>query len=155
MPVATKVPYICGALTKLSPEVGEELRALFVGLAEVCERVLGLRAFVPHEHCDPKVHPHLTPREVEQIEREQVCNKTSLLVVVTREPSWGGGIEVEMAYRSTVPVVLLASWKEMEQKSVSRLLRGNPAVVQEIVYNNVADALTLFEDWLIANAEEL
>jgi len=36
-----------------------------------------------------------------------VCEETSLLIVVAITPSWGGGIEVEMANKDHVPAIIL------------------------------------------------
>jgi len=125
-----KRPYICGPLSELSTEDGKQARALYELLAEVCSEVLGVRAFVPHEHFDPIKHANFTPADVDAAERKQVCELTNLLIVVAVAPSWGGGIEVEMANRSNVPVVILRP----QDKRVSRLLLGNPAVTQVIDY---------------------
>jgi len=100
-----------------------------------------VRAFVPHEHFDPIRHRNFTPADVDRAERVQVCKKTTFLVVVAVEPTWGGGIEVEMAYRSDVPVLLLCPREKLEARRVSRLLRGNPAVVHTIAYDDDTDAL--------------
>ncbi|HRH23899.1 MAG TPA: hypothetical protein PK295_04720, partial [Candidatus Magasanikbacteria bacterium] len=99
-----KVPYICGPLTELDPKDHARIKILYSQLGDVCERVLGVRAFVPHEHYDPIIHASYTPQQIDAAERTQVCENTSLLVVVAEAPSWGGGIEVEMAWRSNVPV---------------------------------------------------
>jgi hypothetical protein len=81
------------------------------------------------------------PKEVDAAERVQVCEKTSLLVVVAIEPTWGGGIEVEMANRSGVPVLLLCPRRKLEARRISRLLLGNPAVIGVVAYDSDADAL--------------
>jgi len=56
-------------------------------------------------------------------------------------PSWGGGIEVEMAYRSVVPVIIICEREKLERKKISRLLRGNPAVIDIISYNSEKEAI--------------
>ncbi|OHA62586.1 MAG: hypothetical protein A2748_00690, partial [Candidatus Wildermuthbacteria bacterium RIFCSPHIGHO2_01_FULL_45_20] len=119
--------YICGPLTELPPDVRDKVKAVYSCLAGICQKVTGVRGFAPHEHYDPVAAPHFTPQQVDAGEREQVCKKTSCVIVVALAPSWGGGIEVEMANRSGVPVILLAP----QGKQVSRLLRGNPAVMAE------------------------
>jgi len=134
-----KVPYICGPLSELSPDDGKQTRALYELLADVCADVLGKRAFVPHEHFDPIKHASFTPADVDEAERKQVCEQTNLLIVVAVAPSWGGGIEVEMAHRSEVPIVILRP----QGKRVSRLLLGNPAVTQVIDYSPDDPALAL------------
>lgn len=100
-----------------------------------------MRAFVPHEHYDPVKHAHFTPKEVDANERHQVCKLTSVLIVVAVAPSWGGGIEVEMANNNEVPVILLCQKSKYDDRKISRLLRGNPAVMRIIIYEDTANAL--------------
>ena len=140
-PKSDKPVYICGPLTELAPDAQERVKHFYQAIADVFEKYTGIRAFVPHEHYDPVKHAGFTPQEVDAAERAQVCEKSSALVVVAIEPSWGGGIEVEMAHQSNIPVFILCERKKLEERKISRLLRGNPAVVQIITYDSEADAL--------------
>lgn len=136
-----KTAYICGPLTELTP--GELLLAknFYEQIADVYRDVTGERAFVPHEHCDPLTHVGLSPTDVDAIERRQVCEHTTVVVVVASfSPSWGGGIEVEMANKAGVPVIIVVH--EQKQR-VSRLLRGNPAVRGIVFYRDEDQALEL------------
>ena len=130
-----KSVYICGPLTELSPQEQQEVKSFYAKLADVCKDVTGIRAFVPHEHYDPVQHAYYTPAQVDAAERKQVSEQTSLLLVVTTAPSWGGGIEVEIANTSSIPVIILCERMKLEQRRISRLLRGNPAVVSIIPYD--------------------
>ena len=123
-----KTAYVCGPLTELPPEIQGSVKSFYEKIADVCFEVLGVRAFVPHEHFDPIKHAQATPQDVDYAERKQVCENTSVLIVVAIAPSWGGGIEVEMAYRSKVPVVILCEKEKLDQRKISRLLRGNPGI---------------------------
>lgn len=140
-----KSVYVCGPLTELGPGIQASVKRFYERIADVCQRVTGIRAFVPHEHYDPKRHAHFTPAQVDEAERRQVCEKTSCLIVVATSPSWGGGIEVEMAYRSGVPIILLCEGTKLNQGKISRLLRGNPGVANIIPYVTGSQALTLLE----------
>ena len=99
--------YICGPLTELPISQQVAVKGFYSRIADAIGRSFGIRAFVPHEHFDPIKHADFLDREVDKAERDQVCNKTSVLVVVAIAPSWGGGIEVEMANHSEVPVILI------------------------------------------------
>jgi hypothetical protein len=136
-----KSTYICGPLTELPKEEQERVKFFYTVIANIVEEVMGVRAFVPHEHYDPIKNANYTSQEIDAAERAQVCTGTSLLLVVAIEPSWGGGIEVEMANQSGVPVVILCEQAKLEARRISRLLRGNPAVVQIIAYTSEEDAL--------------
>lgn len=133
-----KVPYVCGPLTELPPELATKARRFYEQIADVCEKALGRRAFVPHEHFDPITNPDPTPHEIDTAERHQVCACTShLIAVASFGPSWGGGIEVEMARANGVPIILL----HKRGFKVSRLLRGNPGITATIVYESETEAL--------------
>ena len=136
-----KIAYICGPLTELPLDQHESVKSFYSKLGDVCENVLGKRAFVPHEHYDPIKHPDFTPKEVDAVERRQVCENTSVLIVVALAPSWGGGIEVEMANTNKVPVIIL----QKRDKKISRLLRGNPAVVNIIEYVDEDQAINILK----------
>jgi len=133
--------YICGPLTELSPEKQQQVKNFYVKLADICKEVIGIRAFVPHEHYDPILHASYTPVQVDVAERKQISELTSLLLVVAIDPSWGGGIEVEIANRSGIPVVVLCERLKLEQRKISQLLLGNPAVISMIPYDSEEDAI--------------
>ena len=122
--VRTGEAYISGALTAL--EEGARMRLFYELLAEVVQSV-GLRAYLPHRVTDPGAAAHLEPRAVYDIDRAHV---TSARVVVAYAgiPSFGVGIEVELAREHAVPVVLVVE----RERTVSRLLLGNPAVVEVV-----------------------
>lgn len=123
-----KPAYVCGPLTELPQKRQVRVKALYSKIGDLLEELTGVRAFVPHEHYDPVAHAHFIPRDIDAAERKQVCKGTSLLIVVAIVPSWGGGIEVEMANRSGVPVIVLCDRKKLDARKISRLLRGNPAI---------------------------
>lgn len=140
-PRSEKPVYICGPLTELAPGRQEHAKHLYQSMADIFEKRTGIRAFVPHEHYDPVKNANFTPAEIDAAERKQVCEGSSALAVVAIEPSWGGGIEVEMANRTGIPVFIFCEREKLEQRKISRLLRGNPAVAEIIAYDSEEDAL--------------
>ncbi|MBI3385568.1 hypothetical protein HY031_00620 [Candidatus Gottesmanbacteria bacterium] len=147
-----KTPYICGPLTELSSEEQKSVKLFYKRIADACEKTIGVRGFVPHEHYDPIKHANYTPQDVDKAERHQVCDLTSLLIVVAVAPSWGGGIEVEMANQHGVPAVILCEKEKLENRKISRLLRGNPAVIDILTYTSKDEALKKLQlklkEWL-------
>jgi hypothetical protein len=136
-----KIAYVCGPLTELKTEEKTRVKSFYQRIGDACGEITGLRAFVPHEHFDPIKHAHFTPQQVDETERNQVCNKTSVLIVVAIAPSWGGGIEVEMANQNNVPVILLCEREKLQARQISRLLRGNPAAKVIIEYDTEDEAI--------------
>jgi hypothetical protein len=122
--VRTGEAYVSGALTALDD--GARMRLFYELLAEVVETA-GLRAYLPHRVSDPVAAAQLGPRAVYDIDRAHV---TSARVVVAYAgiPSFGVGIEVELAREHSVPVILVVE----RDRTVSRLLLGNPAVVEVV-----------------------
>lgn len=148
-----KLPaFVSGPLTDLPNDDHEIVRRFYSKIGDACEEILGIRAFVPHERYDPRAGDRMTPREVDRVLRERINRRaTSILIVAAVAPSWGGGIEVEMAHQNDVPVVIL---KNKTQK-LSRLLLGNPAILMTLEYNSLEDALYELKRFLqaLVNAE--
>lgn len=141
-----KPAYVCGPLTELPPDVQAKAKLFYERIADVCHSALGVRAFVPHEHYDPIKHANFSPGEVYAAERRQIKENTGVLIVVASfGPSWGGGIEVDMADEAGIPEVILCQ----EGKNISRLLRGVPAVADIIYYKNECEALSILFNRLI------
>src|SRR6266545_1427986 len=127
--VRTGEAYVSGALTAL--EDGARMRLFYELLAEVVETV-GLRAYLPHRVSDPVAAAHLDPRTVYDIDRAHVTG-ARVVVAYAGIPSFGVGIEVELAREHGVPVVLVVE----RERTVSRLLLGNPAVVDVVRFTDL------------------
>ncbi len=122
--------YISGALTAL--EDGARTRLFYELLAEVAGTA-GLRAYLPHRVTDPVAASHLDPRAVYDIDRAHVTG-SRVVVAYGGMPSFGVGIEVELAREHGIPVVLVVE----RDRTVSRLLLGNPAVVEVVRFADLA-----------------
>lgn len=140
-----KSAYICGPLTELPKRQRENIKRFYEQIADLCQGVTGTRAFVPHEHYDPVKNPNPTPKEVYKVEYHQISKSTSCLIAVTIAPSWGGGMEVQMANEKKIPVILLCLREKLDKRKISRLLRGGDAVKAIISYNTKEEALVELE----------
>jgi hypothetical protein len=121
--------YVSGALTSL--EDGARTRLFYELLAEVVEGA-GLRAYLPHRVTDPATTAHLDPRAVYDIDRAHVTG-SRVVVAYAGIPSFGVGIEVELAREHGIPVILVVE----RDRTVSRLLLGNPAVVEVVRFTDL------------------
>src|SRR5437773_264351 len=108
--------YISGALTAL--EDAPRTKVFYELLAEIAEAA-GLRAYLPHRVTDPVAAAHLDPRSVYEIDRAHVTN-AAVLIAYAGIPSFGVGIEVELAREHSVPVIVVAE----RERPISRLLLG-------------------------------
>jgi nucleoside 2-deoxyribosyltransferase len=132
--------YVSGALTG-----GDEITLLkhfYERIAETCKSV-GIEAYVPHLVSDPIGNPNMTPEEVYDLDRRQVLD-SNLLVAYVGYPSLGVGQEIEIARENNIPVVMLME----NDRRISRMARGNPAVVAEIHFADHDDALHQLSHWL-------
>ncbi len=144
--LSTHHAYITGALTNLPNEDRPKFRQFYESLAGLFEKY-GLKSYVPHLYGDPVLFAKLTPREIDQIDRTAVI-LSGLVVAYVGEPSAGAGIEIELAYHANKPVILLFEKEKLEKRLISRLVRGNPAVVAEIVFVDFDDSLKQLDAWI-------
>jgi hypothetical protein len=118
--------YISGALTALDD--APRIKLFYEVLAEIAEAA-GLRPYLPHRVTDPVTAAHLDPRAVYEIDRSHIAG-AGVLVAYAGIPSFGVGIEVELAREHDVPVVIVAE----RERPISRLLLGNPAVADVVKF---------------------
>jgi hypothetical protein len=138
-PIIQKTVYVSGALSDMSEEERAKLRAFYDAIGDVC-REFGLEPYCPHIYGDPKQVAHLTPKEIDRIDRLAVT-QAYLVIAYVGVPSLGVGIEVELAHHADKPVVILFEKDKGEARRISRLVRGNPAVLDEIVFEDFSEAL--------------
>jgi hypothetical protein len=124
--VAVGEAYISGALTALDDAPRTKL--FYEVLAEIAQAA-GLRAYLPHRVSDPVAAAHLDPRTVYEIDRAHVTS-AAVVIAYAGIPSFGVGIEVELAREHAVPVIIVAE----RDRPISRLLLGNPAVVEVVKF---------------------
>jgi len=122
--------YISGALTAI-PD-GARARVFYEVLAEIVTEC-GLRPYLPHRTTDPVAAPDLDPGSVYEIDRARVT-RSGLLIAYAGTPSFGVGIEVEIAREHGIPVILVAE----RDRTVSRILLGSPAVVDVVRFTDLA-----------------
>ena len=125
-PASLGEAYISGALTALDDAPRTKL--FYEVLAEIAEAA-GLRAYLPHRVTDPVAIAHLDPRAVYEIDRAHVTS-AAVVIAYAGIPSFGVGIEVELAREHGVPVIVVAE----RDRPISRLLLGNPAVVEVVKF---------------------
>ncbi|HUC90273.1 MAG TPA: hypothetical protein VMR45_05720 [Patescibacteria group bacterium] len=148
-----KTVYIAGALTDMSEDQRANLRKFYEDIADVC-REFELEPYVPHVYGDPKLVAHLTPKDIDRIDR-LALTQSYLVILYAGVASTGVGVELEMAHHSNKPVVLLFEDTKLEQRTISRLVRGNPAVKGEIAFKDFSAALKELRAWLAKFHEEL
>jgi 2'-deoxynucleoside 5'-phosphate N-hydrolase len=152
-PIIQKTVYISGALTDMSEDERAKLRAFYDRIGAVC-REYGLEPYSPHVYGDPKLVAHLTPKDIDRIDRLAVT-QAYLVVAYVGVPSIGVGIEVELAHHADKPVVIMYERKKLDARRITRLVRGNPAVVAEIGFEDFDDALAQLETFLMLFREQI
>src|SRR5207245_1509763 len=117
-------PYMSGALTAL--EDAPRTKLFYEVMGEIAEGAK-LRAYLPHRVTDPVAAANIEPRTVYELDRAHVT-AARVVIAYAGVPSFGVGIEVELAREHGVPVVVVAE----RDRPLSRLLLGNPAVVEVV-----------------------
>ncbi len=130
--------YVSGALTDMPEEDRAKYKSFYEEVGAVCAEH-GYEPYCPHVYSDPKTAAHLSPQEVDQIDRQAVM-QSRIVVAYVGTPSLGVGIELEMCHHGNKPLVLLFEKDRLDARRISRLARGNPAVVHEIAFIDFADA---------------
>lgn len=121
--------YMSGALTALGDDDLKYASELYNRVEALC-RVLGIDAYLPGKSptTPSKGIPH---HKVWKIDYEKVSGSSGVIAYVGL-PSTGVGAEIEMARQAEVPVVLLC--EEDRQDAVSRLVLGNPRIVDIVPF---------------------
>ena len=132
--------YVSGVLTGV--ESLDVLKKFYEDISRVCAAE-GVAAYVPHLVTDPEKNADFTPKEVYELDRLKVI-ESNLVIAYVGVPSLGVGQEIEIARESNIPVLLM-----MEKEArISRMARGNPAVIAEIRFEDFRDALKQLSLWL-------
>lgn len=124
--------YMSGALTGLSPD------QMMYATREIYERVfdccssLGLKCYLPHKS-ETTPNKGTTHSKVWKTDKTKII-QCSVMVAYLGIPSFGVGSEIEMAHEGDVPIVLLC--EKSRQESLSRLVLGNPAVVDIFLFDD-------------------
>jgi len=96
--------YISGALTAL--EDAPRTKLFYELLAEIAEDAK-LRAYLPHRVTDPVTAAQIDARAVYEIDRAHVA-AAAVVIAYAGIPSFGVGIEVELARERGIPVIVVA-----------------------------------------------
>lgn len=126
--------FFAGPLTDLAHP--EATKAFYLKLADVATKnnVQWFWAFM--NGTDPIKNPQVSAHDV-YVRDTTELEKSDIMVAYVGEPSTGTGLEIEHAYSKGIPVYLLYE----KGKRISRMLRGCPAIKQELIYVNESDAL--------------
>ena len=133
--------FFAGPLTDLRDP--EQTKSFYKRMADVA-REAGLAYFWAFLNgTDPVTNPNVTPNQVYQTDTYEL-SKSNAMIAYVGEPSTGTGIEIEYAHTHHIPVYLLYK----KGKKISRMLRGCPAITQEIVYETEDDCLSQLRELL-------
>lgn len=141
-----KKVYISGPLTHTKQPT--EVRKLYEMLGTLCEEY-NLDPYIPHLKTDPLVHKNISDFEVYKTDKDQVLS-SSLVVANVGEPSNGVGMEIAYADDAGIPIVIMHE----RDAVVSRIVKGPPTVIAEIVYSTLSEALHLLSE-VFSSLDEL
>lgn len=125
--------YISGALTGLDNVT--KLKSFYEAIASLCEE-MGFSPYLPHLTTDPINNPNISPDLVFQTDKEQLVH-VDLIIAYIGIPSLGVGMELAYAETNGIPIIILYE----KHKQISRLPRGIPTIIAEIIFNSHENAL--------------
>ncbi|MBI4122307.1 MAG: hypothetical protein HY461_03165 [Parcubacteria group bacterium] len=124
--------YVSGGLTNL---VDETRKSLYEQIGQLGQKH-GFATHVPHLATDPLKNKEITPEEVYAFDLGHLKD-SDVVIAYVGVPSLGVGIELEWAVQHKALVVLLSE----NGRPISRLARGNPAVVDHILFDTPEEAI--------------
>lgn len=143
--------YISGALTNVREKV--KLKVFYEEIGKLCEKKK-IFPYIPHIYKSLDKNPDIPVREMYQSNMDEV-DKSRLMIAYVGVPSQGTGMEIERAYNKQMDVIILSE----KGKSVSRMVRGCPAVIKHIEFTDFPDAMRQLEEaldeWMDKRVPEL
>ena len=132
--------YISGALTGVSDP--DSLKKFYEDIGKLC-REFDMMPYIPHQHTDPERHSKVTPKKVYNKDKKQIW-KSNLVIAYVGVSSLGVGSELAIAEVSDVPIILIYE----KGKQISRMARGNTAVIHKVRCTNFDEALNRLREIL-------
>lgn len=133
--------FFAGPLSNLSNP--EKTKVFYKNMATVAE-TLGFSYFWAFlSGTDPEKNPDVPPQDVYSRDIAALDN-SDIMIAYVGEPTTGTGIEIEHAHQTHKPVILLYE----QNKRISRMLRGCPAIKKEIIFSSEEDALAQLQSYL-------
>ncbi len=142
MKPSVKSVYIASALSHIPANDRNRYKAFLEKLGMVCEAA-GADVYMPHKHSDPENDTVTDPSKIYEMGAEQSCGRDVTVAEVTY-PSLGAGGEIVIAHNCGKRVVLMSK----KDVRVSRFVKGNPAVVYHIEYENEEEACKMLKNVL-------
>ena len=122
--------YMSGALSDLTSEEFAKVTGMIYERVEKVCLSMGITCYCPHKSptTPTKGIPH---SKVWKTDYERVVSSGAIVAYIGI-PALGVGAEIEMARTANVPVILLC--ETSKQEKLSRLILGNPAVVDIVLF---------------------
>lgn len=131
--------YISGALTFAKTEQ----KNIYEKIADVCQTICA-DIYVPHlSGTDPNKNPDVSPFDVWKKDHREVAI-CDLIIAYVGQPSLGVGAELEIARITASNIIIW--WFEGEK--VSRMAKGNPAIIKQIEAKNEDHLYKQLKDFL-------
>lgn len=119
--------YIASPLTGLDGDAKVDLERKLTVLKRICSDY-NIEAYIPGQFTDPDRNPDIKPYIVYQTDRDKV-RSSDLFVLLALKPSFGAGQEVEIAYNSLIPMIII----HPQDSRLSRMVEGVPTKLKYIM----------------------
>jgi len=128
---------VAGPLTICSNH--NEIRKFYDQILKVCSK-LGYKAYNGYKFTDPYKHPDPKPSYIYN-NNKTIVSDARLIIAYVGEPSTGTGQELEIAANHKIPIILVYE----KGKKISRMVLGNPLVIERIVFSKFEESLKYIE----------
>lgn len=125
--------YLATALTGLIEDERTAIFFLSEVVSKICEKHY-IKLYQPRKKTDPVNNPDIPDSQVYFIDRSAVAN-SDLLILYTAKPSFGAGMELEIAGAAMVPTILLIK----EGLKPSRMVTGSITEKIKILFSDPDD----------------
>lgn len=135
--------YIASPLTGLDEPERKTVYEYINVIETVCKEK-NISSYIPGMHSDPISNPDLSPSFVYQTDRQRV-RESDVFILLAYKPSFGAGQEVEIAYDSLIPMIIL----QPSEDKISRMVSGVPLSLRRInEFTNIVSLKSSLEEAL-------
>ncbi len=126
--------YISSSLTNLPLSEAANFKKHLESLGDEVEKY-SVASIVPHRDTDPEKHSHICASEVYKVDEFKV-SQSGLVIVDATYPSFGAGMEMEIARQHGAVIIILMK----QNTQTGRMPLGHPSLIACIEYTDYKDA---------------
>lgn len=141
--------YIAYAMTSTNGPIKRRIERTLLSVERTCHR-RQIATYIPGRYTDPWKHARLRSRTVYRTDHDNVL-KSDLVILLGDVPSFGAGMEVEIARTGLIPIIAVTT----DVSELSRMVRGIPNLVTMVTYQTPSQLEKKLDGVLLDQARAL